>query len=153
MYGQWKHPMTIGTRTQQIAMTVVYESGIVSLCESPKIYEKFPEFDFIKNVPATWDSTIVLDGKIGEYIVIARKKDDNWFIGAMTNSTGRNINIDLGFLDNFNYEADIYSDAPDADSNPSNVKITKQNLNHSDKLSFRLAKGGGLAIFFKKAGG
>jgi alpha-glucosidase len=151
--GQWKHPMTKGTRTQQMAMTVVYESGILSLCESPKIYEVLPEFDFIKKVPAAWDSTIVLDGKIGEYIIIARKKDDNWFIGAMTDQNSRDIIIDLSFLENFNYEADIYSDAGDADTNPSHVSITKRKVNSAEKLQFRMAKGGGLAIFIKKFNG
>lgn len=148
--GQWKNPMTIGTRTQQLAMTVVYESGILSLCESPKIYESLPEFEFLKKVPATWDSTIVLDGKIGEYIIVTRKKDDDWFIGAMTNQNSRDINIDLSFLDNLNYEGDIYADAPDADTNPTKVKIMKQGLKRGDKLKFRLAKGGGLAMLIKK---
>lgn len=147
------YPMTKGTRTQQMAMTVVYECGILSLCESPKIYEKLPEFDFIKKVPAAWDSTIVLDGKIGEYIIIARKKDDYWFIGAMTDQNSRDIMLDLSFLENFNYEADIYSDAGDADTDPTHVSISKQKVNAADKLQFRLAKGGGLALFIKKVNG
>lgn len=147
--GQWKNPMTKGTRSQQLAMTVVYESGILTLCESPKIYEKFPEFEFLKNVPATWDSTIVIDGKIGEYIVIARKKDNNWFVGAMTNSNSRNIKLDLGFLGMINYEAVIYSDSPDADTNPSNVTITKRNVKANELINLRLAKGGGFAVYLK----
>lgn len=148
--GQWKYPMTQGTKTQQLAMLVVYESGIQTLCESPKIYEKTPEFEFIKQVPVTWDSTIVLDGKIGEYIVIARKKDDKWFIGGMTNWDQRNIVIDLSFLGNDKYESVIYSDASDANTNPGNVKIFKKVLRSSDKISFWFAKGGGAAIVLKK---
>ncbi|MEO8513493.1 MAG: glycoside hydrolase family 97 protein [Ignavibacteria bacterium] len=151
--GQWKYPMTMGTRSQQLAMTVVYESGLVTLCDSPKLYEALPEFEFLKKVPAAWDSTIVLDGKIGEYIIIARKKDKDWFIGAMTNQNSRDINIDLSFLENSNYEAYIYSDAPDADLKPSNVKISKQVLNKGDSMNIRLAKGGGLAVFLKKKSG
>ncbi len=148
--GQWKYPMTQGTRTQQLAMLVVYESGIQTLCESPKIYETLREFEFIKQVPATWDSTIVLDGKIGEYIVIARKKDDKWFIGGMTNWDQRNIVIDLSFLGNDKYESVIYSDASDANTNPGNLRIFKKVLRSSDKISFWFAKGGGAAIVLKK---
>lgn len=149
--GRWKYPMTKGTRAQQMAMLVVYESGIVSICESPKIYEKLPEFNFIKQVPAAWDSTIVLDGKIGEYIVIARKKDDKWFIGGMTDWKSRNININFNFLENGEYECEIYSDAEDADINPGNVSISSLNINNNNTiLPFRLAKGGGLGIVIRK---
>ncbi len=145
-----KHPVTFGTRTQQLALTVVFESGLLSLCESPKIYEGLPEFEFLKKVPVTWDSTIVLGGEIAEFVTIARKKDDNWYIGGITNSQSRDITIDLGFLDNSDYEAEIYSDAPDADSNPSSVKISKRNLRNSDEISARLAKGGGIAVILRK---
>lgn len=147
--GQWKNPMTKGTRAQQLAMTVVYESGLLTLCESPKIYEKLPEFDFLKVVPADWDSTLVLEGKIGEYIVVARKKDNNWFIGGMTNSQSRNIRLNMDFLDRINYEAEIYTDSPDADTNPSNVIITKRNITSNETVNIRLAKGGGFAVYLK----
>jgi alpha-glucosidase len=145
-----KHPMTMGTRSQQLAMLVVYQSGITMLCESPKIYEQLPEFNFIKQVPAIWDSTIVLEGKIGEYIVIARKKGNDWFVGAMTDWNSRNINIDFSFLESGGYESSVYSDADDADTNPQNVKITSSIVNSSHNSSYRLAKGGGLAIILRK---
>lgn len=148
--GRWLMPMTKGTRTQQMAMTVVFETGILSLCESPVIYEKLPEFNFIKQVPAKWDSTIVLDSKIGDYIVIARKNGSNWFIGGMTDWNSRNVNVDFSFLENGQYECGIYADADDADVNPGNVKITNITVDNSFNSSFRLAKGGGLAIILKK---
>jgi alpha-glucosidase len=148
--GRWKFPMTKGTRTSQMAMLVVFETGILTLCETPKIYEKLPEFNFIKQVPAMWDSTIVLGGEIGDYAVIARKNGDNWFVGALTDWNARDIEIDFAFTGSGNYIAEYYSDAPDADSNPGNVKITKEKITSSDSRTFRLAKGGGLAIVLKR---
>jgi len=148
--GRWKNPMTKGTRAQQMAMLVVYRSGIISLCESPKIYEPLPEFNFIKQVPAAWDSTIVLDGEIGDFITIARKKDGVWFLAAMTDWTERKIDIDFSFLGKGNWTAEIYRDADDANINPQNVVIERKNITGKDRISFNLAKGGGLAVLLRK---
>jgi alpha-glucosidase len=148
--GNWKRPMTMGTRTSQMAMLVVYESGILTLCESPKIYENLPEFDFIKQVPATWDSTIVIDGQIGEYVVIARKKDNKWFIGGMTDWQERDVKIDFRFLEAGEYSADIYLDAVDANTNPQNVQIVNSDISSAGTKTFHLVKGGGLAIVLTK---
>jgi alpha-glucosidase len=147
--GRWNDPMTKGTRAQQLAMLVVYESGLITLCESPKIYENLPELNFIKQVPASWDSTIVLDGKIGRFIAIARKKGDNWFIGVMTGSRERNIEISFSFLSDGIWSAEIYSDSPDADLNPQNVSIGQTNVLRSNVKQFHMAKGGGLAMILK----
>lgn len=144
------YPMTMGTRAQQLAMLVVYQSGMVTLCESPKIYEQLPEFNFIKQVPAAWDSTIVPEGKIGDYIIIARKKDNDWYLGAMTNWNSREIVINTLFLESGEYEYSAFADGSDADTNPQNVSITTGIVTGSSVLKFRLAKGGGLAMVFRK---
>ena len=148
--GRWKMPMTKGTRANQLAMLVVYESGIQSLCESAKIYETLPEFEFVKQVPASWDSTIVLESKIGDYIVIARKHGKDWFIGAMTDRAVRYVKIDFGFLEEGNYTAETYIDGTDADKNPGSVKIASENITNSMIKTIRLAKGGGAAMILKK---
>ncbi|NOS83786.1 MAG: glycoside hydrolase family 97 protein [Ignavibacteria bacterium] len=148
--GRWKHPVTNSTRAQQLAMSIVYESGIQSLCESPKIYEQFPEFDLYRRLPGTWDSTIVIDGKIGEYIIIARKFEDEWFIGGMTNSEARDISFGLKFLGSSRYETVIYSDASDGDTNPGKVIISKLNAGSGNKIALRMAKGGGFAVILKE---
>lgn len=148
--GRWKHPMTKSTRSQQLAMSIVYESGIQSLCESPKIYEQFPEFELLHQIPGTWDSTIVIDGKIGEYIIIARKFEDKWFIGGMTNTQAREISFGLKFLGSSRYETVIYSDASDGDTNPGKVIITKLNAGSGNKIALKMAKGGGFAVMLKK---
>lgn len=145
-----KYPMTKGTRAAQMAMMVVYESGLLTLCESPKIYENVPEFEFIKQVPASWDSTIVLVGQIGEYIIIARKKDNKWFIGGMTDWQERDLKIDFSFLEAGEYYAEIYLDAADANTNPQNVQILKSAVTKGDIKTFRMVKGGGLAIVVTK---
>ena len=139
-------PVTLGTRAQQLAMFVVYESPLQTLCDSPPVYEKSEGFDFIKAVPTIWDNTIVLDGKIGEYIVIARKNGDDWYVGAMTNWQKRDIEISFAFLDNKNYSAEIYADARDSDKNPWNTDHSKRNINENQSIQFHLAPGGGLAI-------
>ncbi len=148
--GRWKHPVTNSTRSQQLAMSIVYESGIQSLCESPKIYEQFPEFELLRQIPVTWDSTIVIDGKIGEYVIIARKFEDKWFIGGMTNSQARDIRFGLKFLGSSRYETVIYSDASDGDTNPGKVIITKLNAGSGNKIALKMAKGGGFAVMLKK---
>ncbi len=148
--GQWRHPMTKGTRSQQLAMPIVYETGIQSLCESPKIYEQFPEFELYRRLPGTWDSTIVIAGEIGGYIIIARKFEDSWFIGGMTNSESRNVSFGLKFLGGSRYDAVIYSDASDGDTNPGKVISTNLNVGSGNKLALKMAKGGGFAIMMKR---
>lgn len=143
-------PVTMGTRAQQLAMLVVYESGIQSLCESPKLYEVLPEFEFYRQAPASWDSTIVLSGKISEYIVIARKKGDTWFLGAMTNWDRRELTVDLGFLGQGSFEAEIYADGPNADMVPSEVAISRKSVSAGESFSLSLAKGGGCGIIFRR---
>ncbi len=149
--GRWRHPMTKGTRSQQLAMPIVYETGIQSLCESPKIYEQFPEFEVYRQLPGTWDSTLVIDGKIGEYIIIARKSEDKWFIGGMTNSQSRDVKFSLNFLGNSRYDAIIYSDASDGDVNPEKVITTKINTGPGNKFAIKMAKGGGFAVILTKS--
>jgi alpha-glucosidase len=143
-------PMTLGTRAQQMAMLVVYESGIQALCESPKIYENLPEFEFIRQVPAAWDSTIYLGGSIGEYIILARKKNDIWFIGGMTDWKERDLTVDLSFLADVEYEAEIWQDAKDANIIPSNTEYLKTGVTGSERKTIHLAKGGGFVIVLKE---
>lgn len=144
----YKHPMTKGTRAQQLAMAVVYESGILTLCESPEIYKKYNEFDFLKNVPATWDSTIVLDGEIGKFVIIARKSGNNWFVGGMTNQDSREINLKLKFLPTGFFKAVIYSDFPSVQTDPQKVQITNFRVKSGNSITIKMAPGGGFAAEF-----
>lgn len=140
-------PQTPGTRTAQLAMYVVFDSPLQYLCDSPPVYESAKGFDFIRDVPSAWDSTIVLDGEIGEYIVIARKKGNDWYVGAITNRDAREVTIDFSFLVNNLYSATVYSDNP---ANYSDVNVSDFKPVKNQERSFSLAPGGGLAIKLKK---
>jgi alpha-glucosidase len=143
--------MVIGSRCSQLAMLVVYESPLQSLCDYPDAYraQKLKGPEFFKSVPARWDETRVLKGEIGEYIVIARRKGDRWFIGGMTNESSRHVNFSLNFLKTGKYSAIIYKDGKGADENPENIEITNSNLSSLDEMQIDMAKGGGFVMELK----
>ncbi|KAA6316418.1 alpha-glucosidase, partial [termite gut metagenome] len=97
-----------------------------------------------------WEKTKVLNGYPGEYITVARKKGDDWYLGAMTNWEKRDYEISLDFLENGNYMAEIYADAPDADKYPKKINIRTTKANSNSKLKIRMVSAGGLAVHFRK---
>ena len=140
-------PLAMGTRCHQLAMFVVYESPLQMLCDHPAAYRGQDGFEFLKLVPTVWDETKVLSGKIGQYICIARKHGDDWFVGAMTNWDARSIEIPLDFLADGEYRAKIFADGPGADRHPTRVSITSTKVSAQDKLTANLAPGGGYALY------
>jgi alpha-glucosidase len=147
---QYTRPVMLGTRCHMLAMYVVLQNPLGMVCDYPAAYEGQPGFEFIKDVPTTWDVTKVLDAKVGEYIVIARKKGNDWLAGAITNHSERSINIPLLFLGDGKYDAEIYSDAADVNTQPDHLQKQKRSVTNKDVLSLRLAAGGGMAIHFTK---
>jgi alpha-glucosidase len=141
-------PMVMGTRAHQLAMYVAYEAPIQMVSDYPAAYEGQPAFEFIKKVPASWDETRVIDGEPGEYITIARRLGDQWYLGVMTNWTARKLDIPLSFLGKGQYKAEIYADAPDADASPKKVAIEEKTVDSSARLTAPLAPGGGYAVRF-----
>jgi alpha-glucosidase len=141
-------PMVMGTRAHHLAMYVVYESPIQMVSDYPEAYKGQPSFQFIKDVPATWDETKVLNGIPGEYINIARRKGDNWFLGSMTNWNPRELSISLDFLSDGAYVAEIYMDAPDSGLYPKNNIIKRIEVNKNQQLDLSLATAGGCAVRF-----
>lgn len=139
-------PMVMGTRAHQLAMYAVYEAPIQMVSDHPSAYNDQPSFEFIKAVPATWDETRVLNGMPGEYITIARRNGEQWFIGSMTNWSPRTLDLPLTFLGNGRFRAEIYADAEDADRLPKNVSIVKKTVDKSTHLKAQLAPGGGYAV-------
>ena len=138
------HPMSQGTRVHQMAMYTIFEAPLQMLADSPSNYEKEPDYtSFIAAVPTVFDETIALNGEVGEYITIARRKRDTWFIGAMTNWTPRTLTIDLSFLGEGRYEAVIFSDGVNAERNAIDYKKETRTIKAGDKLNIRLAAGGG----------
>ena len=140
-------PMSQGTRCRQLAMYVVYESPLQMLADSPTNYLKEKEcMEFLSVVPTVWDYTKVLDAKVGEYILIARKNQNKWFIGAMTDWNPRKLEVDFSFLDeNKEYQITIYQDGINADRNANDYKMIKRTITKNDKLEIQLAPGGGWA--------
>lgn len=139
--------MSFGTRTNQLAMYVVYESPVQFFSGNPSQGMREPEFmELLGSIPTIWDTTIVLDAKIAEYIITARKKDDNWYIGAMTDSVSRKFSIPLNFLNDHHYTAIICEDGLNADRYAADYKLSSRVVTSKDNLSFTLAPGGGFMV-------
>lgn len=147
---QYTRPLVLGTRCHMLAMYVVLENYLQMVCDYPAAYEGQPGFDFIKEIPTTWDETKVIDAKVNEYIVTARRKNNEWYVGAINNHEERQVNIPLQFLNEGKYTAEIYTDADDTNENPNHLIIQKKIVVKEDNLSLKLASGGGLVIHLKK---
>jgi len=145
-------PEVMGTRAHHLAMYVVYEAAIQMVSDSPDAYAGQPAFQFIKEVPASWDETRVLAGEPGQDVVIARRGGNEWYLGAMTNWEPRDLQISLSFLGSGSYRAEIYSDAADAATEPTHVDISRREVSGTTTLKEHLATGGGLAIRFTPTG-
>ncbi len=145
---QFTAPMAQGTRAHQLGMYVVYESPLQMLVDHPSSYFGQTGLEFLKKVPTVWDETKFIMGEVGEYIIIARRNGDRWYLGGMTNWTNRVLSIPLSFLGSGKYMAEIYSDGKDAAKNPISVQAAMKVVNSSDQLEISMAPGGGCAILF-----
>lgn len=116
------------------------------LAENPTIYEKEKEsLDFITSVPATWDETIPLDGKVGDYVVLGRRKGETYFVGAMTDWTARDVLVDFSFLPEGSFHITYFKDGINTDRNGTDYKEIKAAISTNDSLKIHLAAGGGWA--------
>jgi alpha-glucosidase len=147
---QYTRPLMLGTRCHMLGLYVVLESYLQMVCDYPAAYEGQEGFDFVKKVPTVWDETKVLDGKLREFISIARRKDDDWYVGAITNHNARSVDIKLDFLSEGKYEAEIYSDANDVASDPNKLARRTIVVTAKDLIPTKLAPGGGMAVHLKK---
>ncbi|MGD9928382.1 MAG: glycoside hydrolase family 97 protein [Mangrovibacterium sp.] len=144
-------PMSQGTRVHQMAMYVVFEAPLQMLCDNPTIYRKEDECTrFIAKTPTVTDRTVILDANVSEYIVTARSKNDNWYVGALTNWDARSLTVDLSFLPEGQYRAEIFSDGINADRDATDYKREGKILTNKDKLVIQLAPAGGWAARFEK---
>jgi len=139
-------PESQGTRAHQVALYVIYESPLQMLADSPSNYMKEQETtDFIVKIPVVWDDIIGIDGKVGEYILIARRSGKEWFAGALTNWTARDMALDLSFLPAGKYSMDIFQDGINAENYAIDYKHVKTSVKSGDKIKIHLAPGGGWA--------
>src|ERR1043166_5892466 len=142
----FERSMSLGTRCHQLAMYVVYEGPLQMLADSPSHYLREPEvMEFLGPVPTIWDETKVLHAKIGEYVVIARRSGRDWYMGAMTNWTARELEIDFSFLSDGGYELESYEDGVNANRLGSDYTKTRKQIRKSDKIRIKMAEGGGWA--------
>ena len=139
-------PMAMGTRAQQLALYVVFPTPIQMVSDSPESYAGQAAFQFIKDVPVSWDETKVLNGEPGEFVTIARRNGRGWYVGSITNWTPRDIAVPLSFLGNGPYTAQIYEDGKDAATDAKQVAIHEQSVSKAQILHIHLAPGGGFAI-------
>ncbi|UAY56868.1 glycoside hydrolase family 97 protein [Arachidicoccus terrestris] len=144
-------PSAMGTRCHELAMYVVFDQPLAMLCDAPSVYEKYPDvLSYLSRVPTTFNDTKVLSASLGNYAVIAKRSDEQWFIGAMTNWSQRDISIDCAFLPKGKkYAATIFKDGPDADHQATDYVVEKLELTHASKLNMHLAPGGGAALWLK----
>ncbi len=137
-------PMSMGTRLHQMAMYIVYESPLQMLADNPSNYYKEPECtEFISKVPVTWDETRVQDAKVSDYILIARRKGEEWFVAAMTDGNERELNLDLSFLSEGAHSMVIFSDGINADKYAEDFKKETREVKSGDKIKIKMVKEGG----------
>jgi alpha-glucosidase len=142
----FNRPMSLGTRCHQLAMYVVYESPLQMLSDSPSNYLREPEvMDFLAPVPTEWDETKVLDARIADYVVVARRNGSDWYIGAMTDWTPRELQVDFSFLPEGHFQMEAFQDGANADRMGSDYKMLKSQVSKATKLKIKLAPGGGWA--------
>ena len=145
------------TLAKQLALYVVLFSPIQMAADLPENYEGQPAFRFIRDVPVHWERTRVLEGRIGDYVVVARQErgGDDWYVGAITDEEARTFEVPLSFLEpGRSYVAEIYADGEDAHwmTNPLPVEISERTVDAGTTLTLRLAPGGGQAIRIRAEG-
>jgi alpha-glucosidase len=141
---QFTRPASQGTRVHQMSMYVIYESPLQMLSDSPSNYMKEQECtDFLVKIPVVWDDLKVLDAKTGDYLLLARRSGNDWFVGGMTDWTGRKLELDLSFLPAGDYSMEIFRDGINADKYAQDYKHLKINVKSGDKMNVEMAPGGG----------
>jgi alpha-glucosidase len=138
-----------GTRCAELALFVCLESPIVNVCDNPIHYRGQPGLDFLKMVPTVWDDTRVLDGAVGEHVVIVRRNGNRWFLGALTNSKGRDIPVKLDFLGAGSWMLKLWKDAPDSGTEGTHLVTEQKAVTSAGRLTLHLARAGGAVACFE----
>jgi alpha-glucosidase len=142
-------PASVGTRCHQLGMYVVYESPLQMLADSPSNYYREPEcMEFLSQVPVVWDETRVLKASVGEYIVVARRSGDTWFIGGMAGEKGQKFEIDLDFIKG-NKTLTCWEDGVNVNLNANDFARRSRKVKQRDKLTIKIYDGGGYVAIIK----
>ncbi len=143
----FNRPMSMGTRCHQLAMYVCYESPLQMLCDAPSNYYRQPEaIEFLSKVPTVWNETKVLKAKVSDYLIVARRNGQNWFVGGMTDWTPRTFTLSFSFLKKGQKYRIIYlEDGVNADRIATDFKRVSREITAADSLTIKMAPGGGWA--------
>jgi alpha-glucosidase len=147
-----RRPMSQGTRCRQLAMYAIYFSPFAMLCDSPSLYERETECTkFIAEFPTVWDETVALDSQFGDYVAMARRSGDIWYVGVMGDWTPRKVELDLSkFLGEGNYVAEVFRDGVNADKLGEDYIHEVVNVPSSRKMVAELAPAGGYVLKITK---
>lgn len=138
------------TRAAELSKFVIYESPLTVVCDHPDNILNKAGADFLKIVPTVWDDIKFISGYPGDYVAIAKRSGENWFIGVMNNSIGKSIDLNLSFLAVGNYETEIWADSKNSDTDPNQMKKIKQTSESGDIIKVTMAKNGGFVAVIKR---
>lgn len=145
-----ERPGSMGTRCHQIAQFILYESGIQMFSDSPSNYYREEETTgFLSGIPVEWDDLQVLGAKVGEFLVVARKSGDKWYVAGMTNETERNFTVDLSFLETREYKATIMQDGINSARFAEDYQRLEKVVSNHTRLDMKMAPGGGFAMIIE----
>lgn len=142
----WDEFNSLGTRCHHLAQLIIFETGFQVLGDYPDNYRDSFGSDLFSKVTVSWDDTKVLDASPGNYLSLARRKGEEWFVGTITNESPRTLNIPMAFLADGSCQAEMYSDTEDSNTDPRLGKYETFELLNSDTLTIYLASGGGNVI-------
>ncbi len=136
-------PNVLGTRCHMLAMYVCFDNPNPMVADYPTAYEGEPGFEFLRRVPTWWDETRVVAAQVGDLLITARRKGTTWYLGGISAKAPRDVALPLAFLSRGHYLANIWKDAPDAESNPNHLSTERLRVSAADTLRIRLALDGG----------
>ena len=143
-------PSSMGTRCHELAKYVIFDAPLQMLCDAPPHYRREPgTMTFLRQVPTTWDDSLALDGRIGEFAVMARRSGDTWFIGAMTNEQARDLTLDLTPLGQGPWEFTVWQDTPESATKATAFATSQSTLETGAKLPIKLAPSGGYTAILR----
>jgi len=138
------------TRAAELSKFVIYESPLTVVCDHPDNILNQPGSDFLKIVPTTWDDIKFISGYPEDYVAIAKRKADIWFVGVMNNSIGKKIELNLGFLPAGKYEVESWNDTKNSDQEPKELKKTIMSIESPGTYKVAMARNGGFVAVIKR---
>jgi alpha-glucosidase len=150
---QWKQQVPAlvwNTRAAELSKFVIYESPLTVVCDHPDNILNQQGADFLKVVPTVWDDIKFLGGYPGDYVAIAKRSGDKWFVGVMNNSVGKSVDLTLNFLPAGNYEAEVWADTKNSDKEPKELKKSVIRIKQGSPLKVTMAKNGGFVAVIRK---